>query len=224
VACRAGARLDLFGGEGVEGKVTALKADRRRRQRVHVYLDGVWALSLSAGVAAGLQVGQSLTGEAVERLEKREALRDATRRAMRLISRRPRSERELRQGWERRGVAPEVQQAALEQLRESRQVDDCAFAAAWVENREAFRPRSARALRAELQRKGVSDDAIASALAGVDESEAAYRAAQRFARRAEGLTEEEFQRRVGGQLARRGFEWETIRAAVRRVWSEQTTN
>jgi SOS response regulatory protein OraA/RecX len=32
--------------------------------------------------------------------------------------------------------------------------------------------------------------------------------------------DDDFQRRVGGQLARRGFDWETIRAAVRRVWSE----
>jgi regulatory protein len=121
-------------------------------------------------------------------------------------------------------VAPEVQQAALEHLRRTRLVDDEAFAAAWVENREAFRPRSARALRAELRRKGVGEQEIASAVEGVDESEAAYRAAQRFARRAEGLTQEEFARRVGAQLGRRGFDWETIHAAVRRVWEEQGTN
>ena len=181
-------------------------------------------MSLSAGVAAGLHVGQSLTSEDVERLQKQEALQDATHQAMRLISRRPRSEREICQSWDRRRVAPDIQQAALEQLRKGRQVDDRAFAAAWVENREAFRPRSARALRAELRRKGVSDEFIASVVSGVDESEAAYRAAQRFARRAEGLAEEEFQRRVSGQLARRGFDWDMIRAAVRRVWSEQETN
>jgi regulatory protein len=208
----------------MQGEVTALKADRKGRPRVHVFLDGAWALSLSASVAAGLQVGQRLAPDEVEKLREQESLQAATHQALRLISRRPRSESELRQGWERRGVAPEVQQAALEHLRQSRQVDDAAFAAAWVENREAFRPRAARALRAELRRKGVAEEAIAGAVEGVDESEAAYRAAQRFARRAEGLAEEDFLRRVSGQLARRGFDWETIRAAVRRVWTEQGTD
>ncbi|MCX6071237.1 MAG: regulatory protein RecX [Chloroflexi bacterium] len=208
----------------MQGEVTALKADRKGRPRVHVFLDGAWALSLSAAVAAGLHVGQRLAPEEVEKLQRQESLQAATHQALRLISRRPRSESELRQGWERRGVAPEVQQAALEHLRQSRQVDDAAFAATWVENREAFRPRSARALRSELRRKGVAEEAITSAVEGVDESDAAYRAAQRFARRAEGLAEEEFIRRVSGQLARRGFDWETIRAAVRRVWTEQGTN
>ncbi len=160
----------------MQGEVTALKADRKGRQRLHVFLDGAWALSLSASVAAGLHVGQRLAPEEVEKLQQQELLQAATHQALRLISRRPRSESELRQGWERRGVAPDVQQAALEHLRQSRQVDDVAFAATWVENREAFRPRSARALRSELRRKGVAEEAITSAVEGVDESEAAYRA------------------------------------------------
>jgi regulatory protein len=109
-------------------------------------------------------------------------------------------------------------------LQRTGQVDDAAFASAWVENREAFRPRAVRALRAELRRKGVADEAIGAAVDGIDESEAAYRAAQRFARRSAGLSEDDFQRRVGGQLARRGFNWETIRAAVRRVWAELGTD
>jgi regulatory protein len=204
----------------MDHEVTALKADRKRRPRVHVFLDGRWAMTLSMTVAAGLQIGQRLTARAVEKLQSLEAQQAAIAQALRLISRRPRSERELRQGWDRRGVAPEAQQAALEHLQRTGQVNDTAFASAWVENRDAFRPRAARALRAELRRKGVAEGAIAEAVSGIDEAEAAYRAAQRFARRSAGLSADDFQRRVGGQLARRGFDWETIRAAVRRVWSE----
>ncbi len=204
----------------MEQEITALKADRKRRPRVHVFLDGVWAMTLSMSIAAGLQIGQRLTPEQVMELQRLEAQQAATAQALRLISRRPRSERELRQGWDRRGVAPEVQQAALEHLQRTGQVNDAAFASAWVENRDAFRPRAARALRAELRQKGVDEGAIAEAVGGIDETESAYRAAQRFARRSAGLSEDDFQRRVGGQLARRGFDWETIRAAVRRVWSE----
>jgi regulatory protein len=208
----------------MEREVTALKADRKGRQRVHVFLDGEWALTVSLPVASGLQIGQKLGAEAVSDLQRGEAKQAATAQALRLISRRPRSEQELRQNWDRRGVAPEVQQAVLAHLQRTGQVDDAAFASAWVENRDAFRPRAVRALRAELRRKGVADEAIGAAVDGIDESEAAYRAAQRFARRSAGLAEDDFQRRVGGQLARRGFNWETIRAAVRRVWAELGTD
>jgi regulatory protein len=208
----------------MEREVTALKVDPKRRGRIQVHLDGALAMTLSASAAAGLTVGQQLHPEAIERLTRQDAEQAATAQALRLLSRRPRSEQELRQAWDRRGVAPEVQAAALEHLRRTGQVDDAAFAATWVENRGAFRPRSVRALRSELRRKGVDESAIATAVDGLDETEAAYRAAQRFAQRAAGLPEQEFHRRLGGQLARRGFDWEIIRAAVRRVWAEQTSN
>lgn len=205
----------------MQAEVTALKVDPRHRQRVRVYLDGELALTVAAGVADGLAVGDRLDAQALERLAQREAEAGAMAQALRLISRRPRSERELRQAWDRRGVTVQAQASALARLQRLGQVDDAAFAAAWVENRGAFRPRSARALRSELRRKGVDDTLIGSAIEGLDEADAAYRAARRLAARAGGLPEQEFQRRLGDQLARRGFDWETVRAAVRRVWSEQ---
>ncbi|MCJ7676505.1 MAG: RecX family transcriptional regulator [Anaerolineales bacterium] len=208
----------------MEHQVTALKVDPKRRGRIQVHLDGALAMTLSASAAAGLTVGQQLRPEAIEQLTRLDAERAATAQALRLISRRPRSEQELRQAWDRRAVALEAQAAALEHLRRTGQVDDAAFAATWIENRGAFRPRSVRALKSELRRKGVDDSAIATAVEGIDETEAAYRAAQRFAQRSAGLPEQEFYRRLGGQLARRGFTWEIIRAAVRRVWAEQSPN
>ena len=208
----------------MEHQVTALKVDPKRRGRIQVHLDGALAMTLSASAAAGLTVGQQLRPEAIEQLTRLDAERAATAQALRLISRRPRSEQELRQAWDRRAVALEAQAAALEHLRRTGQVDDAAFAATWIENRDAFRPRSVRALKSELRRKGVDESAIATAVEGIDETEAAYRAAQRFAQRSAGLPEQEFYRRLGGQLARRGFTWEIIRAAVRRVWEEQSPN
>jgi regulatory protein len=208
----------------MEREVTALKVDPKRRGRIQVYLDGALAMTLSASAAAGLAVGQQLRPEAIERLTRQDAERAATAQALRLISRRPRSAMELRQAWDRRGVTPEAQADALEHLRRTGQVDDAAFAATWIENRGAFRPRSVRALRSELRRKGIEESTIISAVDGLDESEAGYQAAQRFARQSAGLAEQEFYRRLGGQLARRGFDWDIIRAAVRRVWAEQSSD
>lgn len=205
----------------MQREVTALRLDPRRRRRIQVYLDGELALTVAAGVADGLAVGDRLDEQALADLARRQDEAEALAQALRLISRRPRSERELRQAWDRRGVASQAQSAALDRLRRAGQVDDAAFAAAWVENREAFRPTSRRALRSELRLKGVDEQAIGAAVHGLDEEQAAYRAAQRMAPRAAGLPEQDFRRRLGASLARRGFDWETIRAAVGRVWTEQ---
>ena len=205
----------------MEREVTALRMDPKRKRRIQVYLDGELAMTVAAGVADGLAVGDRLDEQALANLSQRQDEAEALAQALRLISRRPRSEKELRQAWDRRGVSPQAQSAALGRLQWAGQVDDAAFATAWVENRGAFRPTSARALRSELRLKGVDEETIGAALDGLDEAQAAYRAAQRMAHRAAGLPEQDFRRRLSEQLARRGFDWETIRAAVRRVWTEQ---
>ncbi|MBM3120792.1 MAG: regulatory protein RecX [Chloroflexi bacterium] len=205
----------------MEREVTALRIDPKRKRRIQVFLDGELAMTVAAGVADGLAVGDRLDEPALADLLQRRDEAEALAQALRLISRRPRSEKELRQAWDRRGVSPQAQAAALGRLQLAGQVDDAAFAAAWVENRGAFHPTSRRALRSELRLKGVDEETIGAALDGLDESQAAYRAAQRMANRAAGLPELDFRRRLGDQLARRGFDWETIRAAVRRVWTEQ---
>ena len=205
----------------MEREVTALRLDPRRKRRIQVYLDGELAMTVAPGVADGLAVGDRLDEQALASLSQRQDEAEAVAQALRLISRRRRSEMELRQAWDRRGTSPQAQSAALGRLRRAGPVDDAAFATDWVENRGAFRPTSARALRSELRLKGVDEQAIGAALDGLDEDQAAYRAAQRMAQRAAGLPEQEFRRRLGEHLARRGFDWETIRAAVRRVWTEQ---
>ncbi len=204
------------------GTITGLKLHRRKRARVEVYLDGERAFTVVKALAAGLRVGQHLASEDVERLRARDEVERAYARALRLLSRRPRSELELRQAFDRRRTPVEVQEAVLERLHERGLVDDRAFAEAWVENRNEFRPRGARALRMELRRKGIANETIADVLQDFDEESAALRAARKAARRWKSSSHDEFRRRLGAYLARRGFPYSIISPVVSRVWSETT--
>jgi regulatory protein len=190
------------------------------RRRIGLYVDGVMRLAVSPQVAAGLSVGQAVDESLLSEIERRESAEAAVRRAGRLLSRRPRSEAELRAAFRRAGTSPEAVEAALERLKGAGQVNDDLFAAAWLENRAAFRPRSALALRAELQRKGVARDVIDRALAPFSEDEAALQAARRAARRWRGESGAAWRQHLYGYLQRRGFGHETISAAVRRVAAE----
>jgi regulatory protein len=121
----------------------------------------------------------------------------------------------MRHELARRGLAAEQQQEILQRLAERGLLDDGAFAAAWVENRMAFRPRSAAGLRFELRRKGIAPSAIDEALHGYDEETAASAALQRMVRRWKGLPAEDFRRRAQDYLVRRGFTVAAARLAAR---------
>jgi regulatory protein len=97
-------------------------------------------------------------------------------------------------------------------------LDDEAFARYWVEQREAFKPRSHLALRQELQQKGVDRAIIEAALRDVDQTAAAQQAAAKQARRYTHLTEDEFRNKLGGFLQRRGFHYEIIKQVIDELW------
>jgi regulatory protein len=193
-----------------------------RRNRVRVILDGEVVFSLPRILAAELSVGQSLSEQEVARLQERDAQEEAYQRGLRLLSRRPRSEQELREYYSRQRTPDMIQETALSRLREAGLMDDAGFARFWVENRQAFRPKSAAALRAELRRKGVAPENVQTALAGLDEQGAAERAARQGARRLRGAEREEFRRRLGSYLARRGFDYTIIRSVVEQMWTEMS--
>ncbi len=200
--------------------ITALKMKARRNKRVVVHLDGKPAFSLAPVLAATLQVGQTLDASQIAELKGRQALEEVYQRALSLLSRRPRSEHELQQYFKRRGVDDETAAKVMGRLRERGMVDDEAFARAWVENRTTFRPRGPWALRAELRKKGVSSESIDAALEGLDQEQAAYKAASRVAGRWSGLSEENFRHRLDAYLARRGFDYQILPGVIARVESE----
>ncbi len=197
-----------------------MKWQKKDRRRVNVYLDGQFAFGLAGSLAASLQVGQQLEAREVAELQAQDEGEQAYLRALRLISRRQRSEGELRRYFDRREISTAAQETAIDRLKDHGLVDDREFARAWIENRNTFRPRSALALRAELRRKGVADAVIREALRDFDGSAAARSAAQKRVARWRDLSEEDFRRRMGGYLKRRGFPFATVQDVVRETWGE----
>jgi regulatory protein len=201
-------------------KITALKYQKRRRDRVSVYLNGRFAFGVPEIVAARLKVGQSLSDAEIEALQEHGSVEEAYNRALDYLSYRPRSQAEIVTYLQRHDV-PDVQaEEVVERLKAAGLVDDEAFAQFWVENREQFRPRGPRALRYELQRKGIGQEAIDQALEGVDPSAGAYQAAAKKARQLSHLDQPEFFRKLVDYLARRGFGFDVAKEVANRCWSE----
>jgi regulatory protein len=201
-------------------RISTIEPQKREPDRVNIHLDGEYAFSVAANVAAGLRVGQELGPQDRLLLQAEDAREGAYQQALRFLSYRARSEAEIRQYLLRRKVATDVLEQTLQRLRANHLADDGQFARAWVENRNAFRPRGQRALAWELQRKGISPPAAAAALVDLDEPALAYQAGSKRARQMGALPWVEFRKKLSGFLARRGFPYSAIAPIVSRLWNE----
>ncbi len=206
----------------MSGVVTALRFQRRNKERVNVYLDGEFAFALPALEAAKLHKGQVLSDEEIERFKAIDREEKAYERALRFLGYRPRSIAEVRRYLQRRQVEEPMLQRIIDRLQAMGYLDDRAFARFWVENRQQFSPRGERALRHELRLKGVDPDLIEEVLKAseADEEEMAYRLIQVRARRWRDLDRSSFWRKASGYLARRGFSYDVINAVLRRLWDQ----
>jgi regulatory protein len=202
--------------------ITRLVASNGRAKKVRVYLDGKYAFSLEADMVleSGLRVDQDLSEPKINKLARQNDLRRALAAANRLLSSRPRSERELRQKLAQKGLDATTVDESLKYLKEHGLVDDTAFARYWAENRAAFSPRSQHLIQLELRQKGVTADVAEETSSEVDDEAAAYAAGAKRASRLEMSDYEEFRRRLGEYLRRRGFGYDVINRSVKRLWHE----
>jgi regulatory protein len=203
-------------------EITEIKKVKGREKRVRVYLDGKPALGLLAETALqeGLRVGQEITENQLDTLESQDRYQRCLNAAIRFLGYRPRSESEVRQRLQKHGFDGECLEKSLARLKEQGLVDDIAFARFWKDNRETFSPRSKRLTGMELRRKGLSSDVIEQVIGEIDEKDSAYRAALKKAPRLATCEYQDFRRRLGDYLGRRGFNYGIIKETTERIWKE----
>lgn len=149
--------------------------------------------------------------------EDSEQTRRASASAIRHLSRRPRSEAEVRAHL-RRAYPPEIVDQVIQSLCAQSLIDDRAFARNWTDSRLRNKPRSAYMVKRELLGKGIDSEIADNAVSDVDDSDAAYRAASAYAPRLRNADYDAFHRRLYGYLARRGFSASVSRRVVSRLW------
>lgn len=182
-----------------------------------MYLDGRFTFGASTLVLAARQiaVGQDLTDAEIELLKEDESAERAHTSALNYLSFRPRSTRELEDFLRRKGAEPRLIAVVIERLRRLNLVNDEEFARYWIENRQNFRPKGARALRAELRQKGLITETIDDALQDLgDETALALRAAQQKLASYRNLDDRGFTLKMIGFLQRRGFAYSVAAKTV----------
>ncbi len=203
-------------------RITAIEVQARNKERRSIFLDGAFALALDEALVLeyGLFVGREVRQEEVEQWRAADVFQQTLNHALNFMTFRPRSRQEVRRNLQGRRVSPELIERVLAKLEEMGVLSDQQFAEFWVENREQFNPRGARALSAELRQRGVDRETIEATVAPERDEERALAAAQKKLRGLVNADYQTFRRQLGAFLLRRGFSYGVAAGAVRQLWEQ----
>lgn len=221
------------------GQITAIQAQKKNKQRANIFLDGEFAFGLALVEAVQLSKGQYLSDEEIATLRMADEQACAYESALTFLSYRPRSSAEVAHQLREKEFCASTIEHTVQRLSRAGLIDDEEFARYWIDNREQFKPRSARALRYELTQKGIAERMIDALVQDIDESESAYRAVSSKLAQWQHLDPGMFRRKLTGYLQRRGFNyaiisqvWERIQAETERqndnredvaIWDQETS-
>lgn len=206
-------------------RITRIETQKKRRDRVSIFADGEYVLGLSKEtlLRAALRVGDELSPSRITALTADETLHQARSSALRLLARRPRSERELRDRLKENEFDDATIGHVIAGLTEAGLVNDAEFARMYVRDALALRPQGEIQLRQKLLLLGVArpliDEVLRGILPGVDEEQMALTLACRYLAKSRSGTSPDDQhkrrQRVTAMLARRGYAWTVINRVLK---------
>ncbi|MFH1186776.1 MAG: RecX family transcriptional regulator [Candidatus Levyibacteriota bacterium] len=150
-------------------------------------------------------------------------------KALRFLSFRPRSEKELRDyftkprrtrfGLAKSKISKKMLEKIVFKLKKQRFLDDKEFTKWWIEQRIKIRPRAWRIIKLELARKGISQEVSDPIIQALEfkiqnDLELAKRLVSKRINRYKGFSEKDAYQKMVRFLASKGFKWETIKKVL----------
>lgn len=115
----------------------------------------------------------------------------------------------------------------INKLKQQNFLNDLEFGKWWVEQRTRIKPKGWRAIEFELKQKGIDKDVLGelesknNELRGKTEKEMALEIASKKIKLIKNLSREKIYQQIGGLLARRGFNLDTIKFVIDEVLKKE---
>ena len=211
--------------DGTTKVITGIVESTRKEGRYVVAVDGRPAHTVSLDIIDQLKlcVGGAVDAAGEAALEGAAAALQTYDRALNLLAFQARSARDLRRKLVQKGEPAEHVERAIERLTAQGLLDDAQFARQLARSKVASQGASRRRLQQEMFKRGVArevaDEAIAEVYEDeqVDEGVLVEEVARKKVCSLAKLDPEARRRRLYAFLARRGYEGEAIRRAMRAV-------
>jgi regulatory protein len=197
-------------------KITQIAVQKKRKNRCSIFLDDEYAFGLDQDIVLqfGLKKGDQLTEQQVEQILLNEEKKKAKDRALKFLSYRDRSEKEIRTKLKDIGYDEKIIEWVIGELKRLKFLDDERFAQSYAQTQMITRPMGEYYLRRELKQKGLEAELIEQTIEKVyeekDQLSVAIELAQQRKKRYKNIDEIKAKKRVSDFLLRRGFDWDVV--------------
>jgi regulatory protein len=197
-------------------KVTAIKSQLNDADRYSVFLDNRYSFSLSTNslLKSGLHIGATLTAADVTRYQSIASEDMLYSQALRYVAVRPRAVAEIVSYLQKKDCPAPLIEQITNKLINAELLNDANYAAAYVHDRKLLRPTSRRKMIIELKKKHIEGDDLKAATS-IDHDDEQVTIAEIIERKRR-QTRYQDDQKLMQYLARQGFDYQDIKAALER--------
>lgn len=210
-------------------RIVDIQKQKRNQRRYTIHFDdGEWlGLFDELVVKHGLKVDMEVDSQKIAKLAREDDAKKSMDMSLRYLQYRSRSQKEMEDYLEAKGFERDIIDETIDKLKSYGYINDLAFARDWVSHRMATKPMGRAMIKRELYYKGIDNEIIEKSLdqfSENEEEEQAYKLALKYIKRYRNLDTREQFYKIGQALARRGFNWEVAKRALRRLLLEEEEN
>jgi regulatory protein len=212
-------------------RISKIESQKKHPHRKSVFADDQFLIGLDNETLArsGLRVGDMIDPSTIIALQNAEDRLAAKHAALRFLSHRPRTVREIRDKLREREFADAAISATIEDLTAAGLLNDAEFARMYVRDAVTLRSTGKLLLKRKMLLLGLdretTETAIEEAFKDIRQDQVALLAARKFMKKAresrKGEEARALRNRLVQFLGRRGFGWDVIPTVVRNIFDEQ---
>lgn len=207
-------------------RISDIKQQKRRTNRVSIYVDGKYSFSLDYNtfIRSGIHLGDKIVQKDIDALLLKDEYARALDYGYLLLSYRDRSEYELRRRLLDKGFHVDLVREVLKFFRDKKLLDDRQFAKKWIENSLSSRPMGRMRMKHELKGKMVEDGIIDEVVGELVDDDTEMKLARRLTeKKLEALKSypvEVRRARLLRFLKSRGFNFDLIQGLMKEYFSD----
>lgn len=200
-------------------KITKIEYQKKNKDRLNIYIDDSYAFAVDMNVMIkySLAKNMELEDDFISEILTAEEEMNAYNYAVNLLSRAPKSEKELKLKMQDKGYDLIFIENAIKKLKEQRYIDDERYSEMFINSKINISKDGRRKIKEALYNKGINKEIIDEKLSSVSEEEEIERAFLLAKKKFASMKEEDTRKKtlkLSNYLINKGFEYGTVRKVV----------
>lgn len=205
-------------------KISKIETQKKNKDRLNIYIDDAFAFGISTDVYLkyNLKKNQEIDNEFIEEILLEEENSKAINSAVKYLSYRQRSIKEMTDYLNRKGYDRLIVEKTLNYLLDKNYLNDSEFAQSFIKDKSYLNKYGINKIRYELLNKGVSKEIIAKTLTfdSDEEFDNAMELAIKKLKSYKNQDRDSIYRKLGGFLQRKGYQYDTVKRVLKEVLNE----